>query len=195
MHDSSVTRFLFVRHGQTIWNAERRYAGSSEVELAPGAKEQIEALSKLLSKERIDAIYSSPLSRCLKTVAPTAHARHLRVIVREELRERSLGEWEGRSADEIHPPHEGYHFPESAYDGTFRIPGAERLDTLAHRVRSFLHEARDAHPGQTILVATHAGVIWAIEAHIVGNPPRPVRWTPNGTIVRMRAEGSHFILE
>lgn len=195
MHSSlAPTKILMVRHGQTVWNAEQRYAGSSEVDLAPAAVPQIRALTKYLKNIPIDAIYSSPLQRCLTTVRETARNHHRRIIIREELRERNLGSWEGKAPNEIHLTHEGYHFPDSAYNGDFRIPDAEPLDHLEKRVRAVLHEVHRAHPGQTVLLATHAGIIWMVQARIVTNPPKHLVWPANASISEVVAEGRHFTL-
>lgn len=194
MNTSSLTRLLFVRHGQTTWNAEHRYAGDSEVPLAPEATEQIARLTERLRYEPIDAIYSSPITRCLTTITPTAELHHLRIIKRLQLKERNLGDWEGQIATEIHKTHPGYRFPESAYDGTFRVPNSEPLDELEKRLRIVLHEVADAHPGQTVVMATHAGVIWTLQARILLNPPLVLHWASNCSVVTVHAERGHFTL-
>lgn len=194
MHYLPSTRLLFVRHAQTVWNVEHRYAGHGEVPLAPEAKAQIALLTERLEGERIDAIYASPLTRCLHTIRPTAERHHRRIIVREELRERNLGSWEGRTPREIHKTHDGYHFPESAYDGTFRVPGAEPLDHVEERLRAIMHEVVEAHPGQHVVLATHAGLIWALQARIVQNTPRALHWAGNCAVATVVAEHGHYLL-
>jgi broad specificity phosphatase PhoE len=189
------TRLILVRHAQTLWNLEHRYAGDSEVGLAPQSVEQIALLTKRLRHEQVDAIYASTITRCLLTIEPTAEIHHRRIIKREELRERNLGEWEGRIASEIHPAHAGYHFPESAYDGSFRVPDSEPLDELEDRIRSVLREIVEAHPGQSVVVATHAGVIWMIQARIILNPPKKLHWTMNCAVVTLEAEHGHYTLK
>jgi broad specificity phosphatase PhoE len=193
--DLPTTRFIFVRHGQTIWNHDHRYAGSGEVALSDDAQEQIRRVSKQLTTIPIDVIYSSPLTRCIDTITPTAKYHHKRILIREELRERNLGSWQGKSPSEIHPTHGGYHFPESAYNGDFRIADAEPMDELEHRVRTLLHELREAHPNQTVALATHAGVIWMVEAHIISNPPKHILWPGNCQITTIISEGQHYLLK
>jgi probable phosphoglycerate mutase len=188
------TRFIFVRHAQTVWNIEHRYAGHGEVALAPQAEEQIALLTKRLEHEEIDAIYASPLTRCLTTITPTAENHHLRIIKREELRERNLGDWEGHSPREIHKNHSGYHFPVSAYDGTFRVPKAEPLDHLEMRLRNLLAELTVAHPGQRIALATHAGLIWMLQARIVQNRPHALHWAGNCAIATVVVTDGSYLL-
>lgn len=194
MKHAPSTRFLFVRHAQTTWNHEHRYAGSGEVPLAPESVDQIHALTWFLHSVEIDAIYSSPLSRCLETITPVAHHAHRRIIVREELRERNLGEWQGKTADEIHPTSKHYHFPESAYNGELHVPKAELLDELERRVRGLLHELTHAHPGQTVVLATHAGVMWTVLARIVANPPDTILWAGNCAVYRVVTDSERFLV-
>jgi broad specificity phosphatase PhoE len=188
-----TTHFLFVRHAQTVWNIEHRYAGSGEVPLAAESEGQIALLTERLRSEPIDAIYCSPLSRCLTTIRPTAEIHNLRIIKREELRERHLGKWEGHSPQEIHKTHAGYHFPLSAYDGTFRVPDAEPLEQLEHRLRSLMREMCEAHPGQRIVLATHAGVMWSLQAHIVRNTPPKLHWAGNCAVATVVSEDGHYL--
>lgn len=189
------TRFLFVRHGQTIWNQGHRYAGSGEVPLSKESASEVAHITQCLKEVQVDAIYSSPLTRCIETITPIAKEHHRRIILREELRERNLGSWQGKAAEEIHPTHSGYHFPESAYNGDFRIPDAEPIEHLEHRVHTLLNELRDAHPDQTVVLATHAGVVWMVQNHIVSNPPRKVLWPGNCQLTTVVSESRHYVLE
>jgi broad specificity phosphatase PhoE len=201
MHTSETlpTTFLFVRHAQTLWNKERRYAGDSEVPLAPEADGQIAQITQRLLSEPITAIYSSPLSRCQLTVYNISQALDLEIVVRPDLKERDLGEWEGKAADELHPPthSEAFHFPDSAYNGKFRVPGAETLEDLEHRIRGVLAQLREKHPGTTVLIATHAGVFWSIQKRIVINPPDEGHtiWPGNCCIMTVKTEGHHYLLD
>jgi len=178
---TQATLFVLVRHAQTRWNREQRYAGSSEVALADESAEQIEQLTAALAKLQFEAVYSSPLSRCQLTIAPVAKQHKLPVIIRPDLKERTLGDWEGKAAGELELHHDGYRFPISAYDGSFRIPGAEPLDALEHRIRTTLHELAEAHPGQTVLVATHGGLMYTLLKHLISNPPSKLEWPGNCT--------------
>lgn len=169
-----------------------RYAGSSEVPLAEEAEEQIVKLTEFMRNETVDAIYASPLTRCLQTIRPTAAHQHLRIIKLHDLIERNLGDWEGHTPEEIHLNHGGYHFPESAYDGSFRLHDSEPLVELEHRVRKAMREIVDAHPGQRVLVCTHGGVMLMIQARIVVNRPRHLHWPSNCAVAHVEAEDHHY---
>jgi broad specificity phosphatase PhoE len=194
-HPPSPTTILFVRHAQTVWNLDQRHTGSSEVALSPQADRQIATLTRSLLPESIEAIYTSPLSRCQLTIKPLSEIIGKQAVIRPDLQERHLGTWEGQSPKELLPLHPGYHFPESAYNGDFHIPGAEPLEDLEQRIRLFVQEMQTRHPGKTIVVSTHSGVIWTLQHRIVNNPPETWLWPSNCSVTRIRYDGRHFILE
>ena len=90
-------RIYFVRHGETVWNREKRIAGSTDVALTEKGREEAEERGKELEKLglKVDRIYSSPLSRAYDTALIIAS--HLKVEVEkdERLREQAFGYWEG----------------------------------------------------------------------------------------------------
>jgi len=193
--NASTTTFLFIRHAQTIWNQEQRHTGSSEVALSKEADHQISILTRKLLDLPIAALYTSPLSRCQLTIHPLAEILQVEPIVRDDLKERHLGSWEGQSPKELAPEHPGYHFPESAYNGDFRIPGAEPLEQLEGRIRDFIQELHGKHSGKTIAVSTHSGVIWTLQHRIVRNPPDTFIWPGNCSITTVTYDGRHFVLD
>ena len=84
------------RHGQTTWNAERRFQGQSDIPLDATGQAQAERAARLLAGLRPDMIVSSDLSRAASTAAPLAQLTGLDVILDKDLRERHGGQWEGR---------------------------------------------------------------------------------------------------
>src|SRR5579862_9961834 len=84
---SAMTTLLLVRHGETDWNAERRWQGHADVPLNARGRDQSETLAEQLGGEDIDAIYSSDLSRARDTALAVARRLHLSVVVDPDLRE------------------------------------------------------------------------------------------------------------
>ncbi len=76
-----MTRLALIRHGETIWNAENRYAGSTDIPLSPRGLEQAERLANWASSAHLTAIWVSPLLRARETVAPSEHATGIRARV------------------------------------------------------------------------------------------------------------------
>jgi probable phosphoglycerate mutase len=94
-------RLLLVRHGVTENNIEARFTGQSDVSLSPLGERQAEALGLRLASERLDAVISSDLRRALTTAEAIVRYSRLPMSVDQDLREISLGEWEGLTYAEV----------------------------------------------------------------------------------------------
>jgi len=92
---------ILIRHGLTIWNHEFRYQGHTDIELSEEGVKQAQALQKRLAGEKLDAIYSSDLSRAVQTASIIAKPHRLELITDSRLREVNFGVWEGLNFKEI----------------------------------------------------------------------------------------------
>ena len=89
-----MVRFIIVRHGLTDFNRLRKYQGQHEANLEPIGIEQAEATAERVAAEyRLDAIYSSDLSRAVKTAEPFARRFSLPINKDAAFREVDVGEW------------------------------------------------------------------------------------------------------
>jgi broad specificity phosphatase PhoE len=191
---SGITKLILVRHAETIWNHEHRYAGHQEVPLGPGAKEQIEQLTEMLVPMQPTVVYASPLTRCLETIFPTAKRLNLSINLELGLRERNLGIWEGCSEAEIRLNYPDFIFPIDGYNGAYEIPDSESLAQLEIRIHAVLQRIAERHHGETILVATHAGVIWSIITRLVDNVPPEPKWPGNTIAIELYYDDAIFHL-
>jgi len=188
---SPATTLLLVRHAQTQWNAEQRYSGHTEVPLAPQAEAQIAAITQLLLKEHPVALYASPLSRCIHTALPCAQSLDIGVTVELGLRERGLGTWEGMRAVDI-PDGKGLPYPLAAYSLDDAEAGLETWKHFNLRTTSTLTRIGERHGGQTVAVVTHAGVIFDLLRHNLGQA-KP-EWPVNGSITKILYRDGEFFL-
>jgi glucosyl-3-phosphoglycerate phosphatase len=115
------------RHGQTIWNAERRFQGQTDIPLDDLGEAQAAGAASRLATLAPDAIYSSDLSRAAGTAAPLARLTGLPVTLDKDLRERSGGSWEGLTDKEI-----GERFPRER--ASWNPPDGESTAAVADRV-------------------------------------------------------------
>ena len=159
MSSAQATRILAIRHGETLWNVDSRIQGHLNIGLNDTGRWQAERLGMALKDEPIAAIYASDLSRAHDTAL--AVSRHTGVPVRPEpgLRERSFGEFEGRTFAEIET-----ELPEQAKrwrqrDPTFTPTGGESLLMLEARVLSVAARLAALHPGEQIALFAHGGVM------------------------------------
>jgi broad specificity phosphatase PhoE len=160
-----------VRHGESIWNGERRIQGHQDPPLSSRGRQQAALLAARLGgylPRRPTALYASPLRRASETAEIVGAAVSLPVIAEPDLREMGLGSWEGRTVPEIRAASPG------AYEGWLRdplahpAPGGERLEAFAARVTAAFDRARAAHPGTDLILVSHGGPIKAILCHVLG---------------------------
>lgn len=152
------TRLLLIRHGETPATVERLFVGSTNVELTPGGHEQARAVAQRLKHVRIDALYVSPLTRCMQTAAPIVETTGLRPRVDGALRECDFGSWEGMSFQEVF---------QKDPDGLRRwvteeghsSHGGESREQLADRVWAWWLAAAVKHENDTVCAVTHGGPI------------------------------------
>jgi probable phosphomutase (TIGR03848 family) len=164
-----TTYLLLIRHGENDWVGTDRLAGRSpDVHLNDKGRQQAADLVKLLVKQPIAAIYSSPLERCLETAQPLAEALGLAVKPDENFWEVDYGDWRGANLKELAKLPEWrmvQHFP-----STFRFPDGETLREVQSRAVAAFERIRTAHPNQMVAVFSHGDVIRTSLAHYLGTP-------------------------
>lgn len=156
-----MTKLLLTRHGETDWNAERRWQGHSDPPLNDRGREQARELAATL--DAVDVIYSSDLARARETAEILAERLDLEVRLDPRLRERSFGAWEGKTWDELE---EHYADALSRWQAgeTHGPEDAEPYEDFSGRVESFLEDVLRKHPSERVLVVGHGGSIRAIHA-------------------------------
>lgn len=159
---------LLARHGQTDWNLEGRYQGRSDVPLNAAGREQAARLAAALSSRRLDAVYSSTLSRCLDTARALAQRQGLEVCPDPRLNEIDQGEWEGVVATRIAETYPDLFRRWSEDPRTVRPPGGESIRQVHDRVISAIEEIVGTHPGGTVCLVTHKTAIVVARCHYRG---------------------------
>ena len=162
---------ILARHGQTLSNAVRRFQGTQDVPLSELGARQALALGRALRGRRISAVYTSPLERARRTAEIAAEGFGVPLHAVHDLRELSLGEWEGLTVEEV-SARPGDPYARWVRDPVACLPpGAEPLPEVQARVVRAMADIAAAHPnGQDVLVVCHGGVISAYLAHCLGLP-------------------------
>lgn len=157
-----MTRIIFVRHGQTLWNQELKYQGHTDIALTDQGIRQADLAAKRLSREQIAAVYSSDLSRAFLTAERIAAQFGLPVASFAQLREFRFGDWEGLTYDQIQKrwPDEAEQFVHSP--GHVQIPGGETYSEVQERMEQLVLELVKKHDGQTIVIVSHGAAIRAV---------------------------------
>ncbi len=157
------TLFYIIRHGETDWNAKHMAQGQTDIPLNAKGEAQAKELAVELRHERFDLAFSSDLLRAKRTAEIIALEHNLEVITTELLRERKFGPLEGKTK-------EGF----AAYDAllqtltneqrfTYKLTeDMESDEEISTRLITFIRETAITHPGKTVLVGTHAGIMRAL---------------------------------
>ena len=166
-----VKTLYLARHGQSVSNAVRRFQGHQDVPLSELGRRQASALSAGLRGRPVAHVYASPLDRARSTAELVVAEHGVPLTLVEDLRELSLGDWEGRTVEEIQA------LPGDPYACWVRDPvggcppNGEPLERVQARVVRAIEAIVAAHPnGDDVLVVCHGGVISAYLAHCFGLP-------------------------
>ncbi len=193
-----MTNLVLVRHGETIWHAENRYAGMSDIALTPRGYEQAEVLASWARGAGLGAIWVSPLSRAQETAALSARVTGLTPHVDVRLRELDFGQGEGRTASEMEQL-----FPEAMtafYSDPVAhyLPGGEDPHAAAERAVACFKDIARAHPGGRVLVVMHTTLIRLALCRLLGIPLSLYRsvfpFIRNGALTEIRLDGDRMSL-
>jgi probable phosphoglycerate mutase len=155
--ESSGTRILLIRHGETDWNRIRRFQGRSDLPLNQKGKDQAHALALALKDESLTAIYSSPLIRTLET-ARLIKVFHPSIPLFEEegLVEMNLGEFEGMEAQRWAAEYQDFRRIWQETPASVIMPGGESLQEVQTRAIGTLERITKLYPTEsTLLLCSH----------------------------------------
>jgi broad specificity phosphatase PhoE len=156
-----VTEILFVRHGETEWNRLHRWQGHADTPLNDTGRRQARELARELAAQRVDAVYSSDLSRARETAEAIAAEHGLPVHLDPDLREIDVGGREGLTREEVEQ-----RFPDGGWDG-------ETRDAHTRRVLRALERIAAEHPDGRVVVVGHGGTLRRAQEAALGEPLAP----------------------
>lgn len=156
------TVLCLVRHGVTDWNAQGRMQGHTDIPLNEEGVQQAQAAAERLAAFRWDGIWSSDLQRARRTAELIAARTGLPVTLWDQLRERRLGELEGKPFHEVRSAYPTY------LTGEVDVPGVEPRSALQERALRALHTVAQRHPGQRVVVVSHGAFINAVLTRVSG---------------------------
>lgn len=147
------TQLVVLRHGETAWNAERRFQGHADTPLNERGRRQAEAAARRLAHFEFDAVYSSPLRRAFDTARLVAPGRE--IITDPRLMEINVGSWAGRTRDEVIADMPEYPALYASGADFRRSPTGETLAEIVARGLPALREIAANHSGRTVLIVSH----------------------------------------
>jgi broad specificity phosphatase PhoE len=164
-----MTKLIITRHGQSLANAQFRFAGHSDFDLSDIGHAQAELVADYISKKfKIDYIYSSYLLRAYNTALPTAKRLCMEVIPTTALREIYAGDWEGLTTAEIAVRYEhDFDIWKNDYANS-RCTGGESTKEVYERAYRAVVDIASKHEGKTLMLSTHATMVRALCARALG---------------------------
>lgn len=159
-----------IRHGQTTWNIEGKMQGHTNIPLNSVGHEQAEIAANELKDINFDIIISSPLDRALDTAKHVNGSKNTQIITDIRLIERSFGELEGRSSNDLQKIN--FSINELLdFSINYDKYNVETIQDLFDRVENFINDLKNNYQDKTILVSTHNGIAQVLDI-ILNNLPK-----------------------
>jgi broad specificity phosphatase PhoE len=157
-----------MRHGEVANGGGKRYNGHIDVDITENGVQQMHRLAGMMAGKDLAAVYSSDLIRSVKGARIIADKAGITPTPLRELRERSVGKWEGLTAEEIRQQYPGDFAQWRADLLNFRPPGGECLLDVRDRILPVVRRLLDSHRGREIAMLLHGGVNRVILADALG---------------------------
>ncbi|ALF11160.1 histidine phosphatase family protein [Parageobacillus thermoglucosidasius] len=191
-----VTLYL-TRHGETEWNVKKRMQGWQDSPLTEKGRQDAVRLGKRLETVDLAAIYTSTSGRALETAQLIRGERLIPVYAEEQLREIHLGDWEGKTHEEIKEmdPIAFDHFWNHPHLYTPRR--GERFIDVQNRAFAAIEQIIERHSEGNILIVTHGVVLKTVLARFK-NTPLTELWAPpymyGASVTIVKTDGGKFEL-
>ncbi len=178
MPSTPLRSLVLVRHGETTWNLDQLVQGHiDDPTLTERGRRQAAEAADALRPTDFDVVLSSDLRRARDTAAILASGRGLEVVTTLALRERTYGDFEGRSISDLPASMAGWE-GDRVIDADARPPGGESLNDLCDRAARWLAALRLDYAGARVLAVTHGGTVRAIRAASAATPIAQTVWYP-----------------
>jgi broad specificity phosphatase PhoE len=148
-----MTEIILARHGETEWNVQEVFRGRVDVELNQRGIKQAELLAEHLSHLKLDAIYSSPLRRAVKTAEIIASLHRLKVKIAPGLIDCDFGQWQGLRLQEVKDRYKELYDQWVNSPHLVKIPDGESLNGVGKRALGVVEGVIAKHKGTSVLVS------------------------------------------
>ncbi len=148
-----MTEIILARHGETEWNVAEVFRGRIDVELNETGTKQAELLAGHLSSLKIDAVYSSPLKRALKTAELIARYHKLAVDIAPGLTDLNYGEWQGLPHQEVKEKYKELYAEWTENPHLVKMPAGESLADVRERAVAVVDDIVTRYKGTIVLVS------------------------------------------
>jgi len=165
--EEQMTTIMLIRHGDTDWNVEEIFRGRADVELNQTGIAQAQALASHLESVPMEAVYSSPLKRALKTAQIIASSNKISVIPSQELIDIDYGKWQGLPSRVVKDQYKTLYEEWLKKPHLVEIPGGETLKDVRKRTLRLINQIVTRHEG-TVAAISHRVVHKVIICTLLG---------------------------
>lgn len=148
-----MVEIILARHGETDWNVAEVFRGRVDAALNETGVKQAGLLGEYLSGVKIDAVYSSPLKRALKTAEVIAGYHALEVNIVRGLIDFDYGEWQGLSHQEVKDRYKELYAEWLDHPEQVRMPASEGLDDVRKRAMAVVNDVIKKYNSAVVLVS------------------------------------------
>ncbi|MFC8228888.1 histidine phosphatase family protein [Streptomyces sp. NPDC057287] len=166
---------FLVRHGESVWHEENRYAGVSDIELSEHGRAQAAGLASWAGRADLTAVWSSPMRRCRETAEGCADRAGLPLVLEPQLRELDFGVAEGMTRAELREHLPGVLKAFEADPVGSHFPEGEDPVAAGERYADVLGGLRAGHQEGRVLVVAHSTAIRLALCRLLGIPLRDYR--------------------
>jgi len=163
-----ATRFGLIRHGETLFNRQKRIQGHSDSPLTATGQEQVAKWSRMLEAFHWDRMLASDIGRAVQTAQLINTRLKLPLVLDARLREQDWGRWSGKTVSQIKQQQPQLLDRQERAGWEFCPPDGETRQVVLKRSLQALEDAADRWPGDRLLVVTHEGVIKCLIYHLLG---------------------------
>ncbi|MCK4648657.1 histidine phosphatase family protein [bacterium] len=162
-----MTKIILVRHGQTAWTSVNRIQGWLDIKLNEKGLKQAKRIATELKRKKIDAIYSSELSRAYETAKIIAKPHKLRVKKDINLNELNQGKWQGLLVKEARRKYKELYRRWEEEPLSVRPPGGESISDLYERALHVLREITKKYPKGRVIIVGHKVVNTVMKCYLL----------------------------
>ena len=158
-----------VRHGETVWNKEKRLQGTADIELNEFGRALAIETGRNLANVTINKIFSSPLKRAYETASLIRGNRDIEIETDDRIRELNFGDYEGQLFNEL------FNDESTTFQHFFKHPelfvadkNGETLEHLIERATDFMKDKIEplADKYERIMIVAHGALNKAIMSYI-----------------------------
>ena len=150
-----ATTILLIRHGETDWNRERVFRGVFDIPLNSNGRDQARLTAEALGSDKIEAAFSSPLSRAVETASIILEPHGIDATLHQGLLDFNYGDWTGKKDLDVALRWPEEHALWNSRPHSLRVPGGDTLQDVFDRTFSAMEEIAKEYDGRTVALFAH----------------------------------------